>query len=122
MVKKSTANNNDTTPHVSGQANKPLSKPAHSLSFDEAAKELQANVQDGLTVKEAEARLLEYGKNELDNGPGVQPFKILIRQIANAMMLVSLAMVSRLFFSLSFWVKNVLPFLFANLKLKSNRS
>ena len=75
--------------HVSGQSNKPISKPAHSLSFDEVLKELGGSGLDGLSDGEADKRLTEYGKNELDNGPGVNPVKILVRQIANAMMLVS---------------------------------
>ena len=31
-----------------------------------------------------------HGRNELDDGPGIQPVKILIYQIANAMILVCL--------------------------------
>ncbi|KAL8676901.1 MAG: hypothetical protein Q9186_006631 [Xanthomendoza sp. 1 TL-2023] len=74
--------------HVSGQANKPLSLPPHALTHTAVAEELEANKQDGLTVQHAQARLDEYGRNELDDGPGVQPIKILIHQVANAMMLV----------------------------------
>lgn len=77
--------------HVSGQANKPISAPAHALSYHAVADELGANTQDGLTEQEAKSRLEEYGRNELDDGPGVQPVKILVRQVANAMMLVSRA-------------------------------
>lgn len=76
---------------MSGQANKPISSPAHALSYHAVADELGANTQDGLTAAEAKFRLEEYGRNELDDGPGVQPAKILVRQIANAMMLVSRA-------------------------------
>lgn len=67
-----------------------LSKPAHALERDAIVKELEANSEDGLTVVDAESRLEQYGRNELDDGPGVQPFKILLRQVANAMMLVRL--------------------------------
>ena len=74
--------------HVSGQSNKPISKPAHCLSFDDVLNDLGGSGLDGLSESEAEKRLESYGKNELDNGPGVNPTKILIRQIANAMMLV----------------------------------
>lgn len=86
---KKKEDNNET--HVSGQANKPISSPAHALSYQAVADELGANTQDGLTDQEAKSRLEEYGRNELDDGPGVQPVKILVRQIANAMMLVSRA-------------------------------
>lgn len=77
--------------HASGQSNKPLSKPAHALTFQEVLQELGVSGLDGITPSEAEKRLAEFGKNELDNGPGVNPTKILIRQIANAMMLVTLS-------------------------------
>ena len=75
--------------HVSGQSNKPISKPPHCLSFDDTLKELGGSGLDGLSEGEAAKRLEEFGKNELDNGPGVNPTKILARQVANAMMLVS---------------------------------
>ena len=75
--------------HVSGQSNRPISRPPHSLSFDDVLKELGGSGLDGLSEGDAAERLEEFGKNELDNGPGVNPTKILIRQIANAMMLVS---------------------------------
>ena len=74
--------------HVSGQGNKQMSMPAHCLTGETVVQELSANSRDGLTAAEAKSRLEEYGRNELDDGPGVQPFKILLRQVANAMMLV----------------------------------
>lgn len=79
---------NEASKHISGQANKPLSAPPHSLPGEAFLDELKSNVSDGLSSDEAKARLDEYGPNELDDGPGVQPVKILIRQIANAMILV----------------------------------
>ena len=72
-----------------GQANKPMSKPAHALDRDTVRNELSADAKQGLSAGDAQSRLQEYGPNELEDGPGVQPFKILLRQIANAMMLVS---------------------------------
>jgi P-type Na+/K+ transporter len=74
--------------HKSGQSNKPISQPAHCLAFDDVLKELGGQSLDGLSDAEAEKRLQEFGKNELDNGPGVNPTKILVKQVANAMMLV----------------------------------
>lgn len=75
--------------HVSGQANKPMSKPAHSLTHEQVVQELGGNAMEGLSPSDAEQKVQEYGKNELDNGPGVNPTKILVKQVANAMMLVS---------------------------------
>lgn len=75
--------------HVSGQSNEPLSKPAHALPYSSVITETKANADDGLSATDAESRLLQYGRNELGDGGGVQPVKILIGQIANAMTLVS---------------------------------
>lgn len=75
---------------VSGQANRPMSRPAHCLQPNEVSEELGANLRDGLSNVEAQARLEDFGRNELEEGQGVQPIKILIRQVANAMMLVSM--------------------------------
>jgi len=75
--------------HVSGQANKPMSAPAHALTFQQVAEELGANLEDGLTDGEAKNRLEEYGRNEFGAEEGVQPLKIFIGQIANALTLVS---------------------------------
>jgi Na+-exporting ATPase len=75
--------------HVPGQSNKPMSLPAHALTIEAVRDELEADLEDGLTEAECQRRLEEYGRNELDDGPGVQPVKILIHQIANAMILVS---------------------------------
>ncbi|PQE22108.1 potassium sodium efflux P-type ATPase fungal-type protein [Rutstroemia sp. NJR-2017a BBW] len=74
--------------HVPGQSNKPMSLPAHALTIEAVRDELEADLEDGLTEAECQRRLEEYGRNELDDGPGVQPVKILIHQIANAMLLV----------------------------------
>lgn len=74
--------------HVSGQSNTPISKPAHCLKWEQVAEELSADVDDGLNSEEAKKRLDQYGRNELGDGGGVNPGKILLRQIANAMTLV----------------------------------
>lgn len=75
--------------HVSGQSNKPLSHPAHALSYQQLAEELRANTLNGLSAQDAKARLDEFGHNDLGEAEGVQPIKIIIAQIANAMTMVS---------------------------------
>ncbi|KAF2211219.1 hypothetical protein CERZMDRAFT_43500 [Cercospora zeae-maydis SCOH1-5] len=67
--------------------NKPLSRPAHALTFDAVIEELGAHQDTGLSGSEAKQRRETYGNNDLGDGPGVQPGKILIRQVANAMTL-----------------------------------
>lgn len=61
---------------------------AHSMSVKDVCAELSTNVDDGLHISEAKTRVERYGKNELDDGPGVQPLKILVHQVANGMILV----------------------------------
>lgn len=101
--KGGTENNLDT--HVSGQANKPLSKPAHALPHQTLITEIKANPQDGLTSSEARLRLDDHGPNELGDQGGVSVTKILIRQIANAMMLVLLAALA-VSFAIGSWVSH----------------
>lgn len=90
--------------HASGQANKPLTKPAHALPYPTVIQEVEANAKDGLTASEANLRLEEYGRNEFGELGGVQPLKILLRQAANAMMLVLLIAMA-VSFAIRSWIE-----------------
>lgn len=90
--------------HVSGQSNKELTKLAHALEIDDIVTQLEGDIDSGLSEAQAKARHGEYGPNELDDGPGVQPIKILIRQVANAMMLV-LIMAMVVSFAIKSWIE-----------------
>lgn len=79
----------EKTEQAGGQHVQPLSKPAHALTYDDILRELQVNSEEGLSAAEAKKRLELHGPNELEGGEGVSLAKIVIRQIANAMMLVS---------------------------------
>jgi magnesium-transporting ATPase (P-type) len=86
--------------HVSGQSNKPLTRPVHALTYQQVEQELGTNALDGLSVDEAKSRLEQFGRNELGDSEGVQPIKIIIAQFANAMTMVNgPAYVARLFAS-----------------------
>ncbi|KAH9233314.1 hypothetical protein K456DRAFT_1911637 [Colletotrichum gloeosporioides 23] len=76
--------------HISGQANKPLSRPPHALDVGQVVTELDVDASQGLTSDEASRRLEELGRNELRQNKGVQPVKIFLEQIFNAMTLVLL--------------------------------
>ena len=65
-----------------------LSQSAHTLPYDVVIRELGTNFEEGLSSEEAKQRLHKYGPNKLEEGEGVSVIKILIRQVANAMMLV----------------------------------
>lgn len=90
--------------HVSGQSNKPMSQPAHSLKWPAVAEELKTNADVGLTGSDAKGRLDDYGKNELGEAGGVNPGKILLRQVANAMTLV-LIMAMAVSFGIKSWIE-----------------
>ncbi|RDA87094.1 hypothetical protein CP532_0173 [Ophiocordyceps camponoti-leonardi (nom. inval.)] len=78
----------DVSQHVSGQANKPMTAPAHALHVAQVVQELNTNTEIGLSADEAKNRLEQYGRNEFGEQKGVQPLKIFIGQIANALTLV----------------------------------
>ncbi|KAJ5111318.1 hypothetical protein N7532_001853 [Penicillium argentinense] len=76
------------TTHNHGSGGSPLDQPAHSLTYEAVIKNLDTELDEGLAPDEASRRLEQYGPNKLDEGEGVSVVKILVRQVANAMMLV----------------------------------
>ncbi|CAG8894313.1 unnamed protein product [Penicillium salamii] len=82
----------------------PLSQPAHSLSFEDVITELGTNSDDGLTSADVKQRLEKYGENMLEGDEGVSLAKIVIRQIANAMMLV-LIIAMAVSFGIQSWIE-----------------
>ncbi|KAJ4007739.1 hypothetical protein NW758_015280 [Fusarium oxysporum] len=89
--------------HISGQANKPLSQPPHSLTSQQVLDELCSNPDTGLRPEEVPRRLEEMGPNELEQKAGVQPVKIFLEQIFNAMTLV-LLMALAASFGIQAWI------------------
>lgn len=75
--------------HVSGQANNRLTRPAHALAYSQVIEEVVCNSEDGLASSEARSRLEQYGRNDLGDDASIQPLKIFLQQVANAMTLVS---------------------------------
>jgi Na+-exporting ATPase len=75
--------------HKSGQSNDPLSKPAHALAFAEVVEQAKCDPDDGLATSETKSRLEKFGDNDLGDDGDVSAGKIMLRQIANAMTLVS---------------------------------
>lgn len=74
--------------HGSGQANELLSALPHALSMEQFMSEVCTHQELGLAASEAAFRLEKFGPNGIDKGEGVSVTKILVRQIANAMILV----------------------------------
>lgn len=90
--------------HVSGQSNRPLSLPAHSLSVQHVVDELKSDTWSGLDEAEAKFRLEDYGTNELGEVEGVSVIKILIAQVANAMTMV-LILAMAVSFGIQSWIE-----------------
>ncbi|CAO2657378.1 Nn.00g035040.m01.CDS01 [Neocucurbitaria sp. VM-36] len=90
--------------HVSGQSNRPLSLPAHSLAVAQVVDELSTETWTGLDDAEARRRLEEYGTNELGEVEGVSVMKILIAQVANAMTMV-LILAMAVSFGIGSWIE-----------------
>ncbi|KAI5860668.1 potassium/sodium eff [Durotheca rogersii] len=86
MVKKEEASSPSI--RVSGQANKPMSRPAHGLPYDQVIVELAADGRHGLSSDVAKQRLEKFGKNALGKAQGVSVWKIMVAQVANAMTMV----------------------------------
>ncbi|PWY80901.1 potassium/sodium eff [Aspergillus sclerotioniger CBS 115572] len=82
----------------------PLSAPAHTLSDITVLHELTVNPEDGLSIQEAQSRLQKWGTNELEGDEGISLAKIIIRQIANAMMLV-LIIAMAVSFGIQSWIE-----------------
>jgi potassium/sodium efflux P-type ATPase len=81
-----------------------MSLPAHALKWKQVVDELKTDIDDGLTASDAKSRLDKYGRNELGDASKVNPGKILLRQIANAMTLVLIiAMVVS--FAIQSWIE-----------------
>ncbi|EJD35955.1 putative sarcoplasmic/endoplasmic reticulum calcium ATPase [Auricularia subglabra TFB-10046 SS5] len=77
------------------------SQPPHMLSGDDVVRELDTDGDHGLSEEESRKRFLQYGKNELDGSGGVQAWRVLLKQVANAMTIVLV-----LAMSLSFGVRD----------------
>jgi Na+-exporting ATPase len=62
-----------------------FSSPPYQLSWQQVADELNTSIENGLTTQQAEENLVKYGENKLDGDGAIAPWKILFKQVANAM-------------------------------------
>lgn len=66
------------------------------LSIGETADALSTDVDKGLTSAQVAQLQLQHPKNELDVGGGIAWYKILTKQILNAMIIVSHALSTKI--------------------------
>ncbi|KAI8335704.1 potassium/sodium efflux P-type ATPase [Chlamydoabsidia padenii] len=62
--------------------------PYHTMDLNTVTKLLNSDLEDGLSEEEVERRRSEYGFNEMEGEGGVNPFKLLLRQFLNIMVLI----------------------------------
>jgi len=60
---------------------------AHSKSIEELYQELDAD-EKGISSSEADKRLIEYGRNELETGEKIKPYKIFLDQFKDLLVLI----------------------------------
>ncbi|GKZ25057.1 hypothetical protein AbraIFM66951_000515 [Aspergillus brasiliensis] len=89
---------------ASTPSHSPLSAPAHTLPYSSVLQELSVNSEEGLSSQEAQSRLQKWGPNELEGDEGISLAKIIIRQVANAMMLV-LIIAMAVSFGIESWIE-----------------
>jgi P-type Na+/K+ transporter len=59
------------------------------ISVEDVARQLGTNIETGLSARQVAELRNEFPPNELEGGGGVSWYKILLKQISNAMILVS---------------------------------
>jgi hypothetical protein len=74
---------------MSGQMPFTLDQPSYRLRPDEVARSLNTDFERGLSKQEANRRHDVVGDNALEGGHGVSIWKVFIRQVANALTLVT---------------------------------
>ncbi|EPX75218.1 P-type ATPase [Schizosaccharomyces octosporus yFS286] len=81
-----------------------LKNPIHFTSIEDAELQLQTSIQSGLSSQTAHERISEYGENRLQSDKGVSAWKILLRQVLNAMCVV-LILAAALSFGTTDWIE-----------------
>ncbi|KAK3833365.1 MAG: potassium/sodium efflux P-type ATPase [Linnemannia elongata] len=64
--------------------------PFHTFTVEQTAQHYSTSIAEGLSSSEAAARLKKYGANELQGEGGVKWYKVLWRQVANALVFILL--------------------------------
>ncbi|KAK9727624.1 hypothetical protein K7432_001708 [Basidiobolus ranarum] len=78
--------------------------PYHIYDIQDVAQRLDSNLEDGLSSQQVTDRLQKYGLNQMSGNGGVSPWKVLFRQIANALTII-LVIAMAIAFSAKDWVE-----------------
>lgn len=66
-----------------------FSKPPYQLTYQQVVDELSTSIENGLSQQQVEANTAKYGENKLEGEGAISPWKILFKQMANAMYIAS---------------------------------
>ena len=77
----------------SASAGSPDAEPWHSLALEEVASTLDTSLTAGLSPEEAARRLAEFGPNELEAEQGASPWRLLLDQFKNVLIVILLVAV-----------------------------
>lgn len=78
--------------------------PYHTMKIETVVQLMKSNLEDGLTEAEVEARRAEYGYNEMEGDGGVNPFKLMLKQFFNVMVLI-LVIAMAVSFAFKDWIE-----------------
>lgn len=106
MVKTSSGATNNATAYAKGNLPRHpgFNLPPHVRAADDVVRDLDSDAVNGLSVAKAAELLARVGRNELDGGGGVPIWKVLLKQVANAMTIV-LTLAMALSYGVQDWVE-----------------
>ncbi|KAI7825373.1 Na+ P-type ATPase [Gamsiella multidivaricata] len=85
--------------------------PFHTFTVEQTAQHCNTSILEGISSDEATIRLKEYGSNELRGNGGVKWYKVLWRQIANALVVILLIAAALAFATTDFAEGGVILFI-----------
>ncbi|KAK9762198.1 hypothetical protein K7432_012306, partial [Basidiobolus ranarum] len=78
--------------------------PYHTYDVRKVIEELNTDIDDGLSSDEVKSRTERYGLNQMSGDNGVNPWKVLLRQLANYLTVILIIAMS-VAFSVKDWVE-----------------
>jgi magnesium-transporting ATPase (P-type) len=78
--------------------------PYHTMKIETVVQLMKSDLEDGLTEKQVEERRGEYGFNEMEGDGGVNPFKLMLKQFFNVMVLI-LVIAMAVSFAFKDWIE-----------------
>lgn len=78
--------------------------PYHTMKIDTVCQLMKSNLEDGLSESSIAEKRAQYGYNEMEGDGGVNPFKLMLKQFLNVMVLI-LVIAMAVSFAFKDWVE-----------------